>query len=448
MDFAQRAHDHNYKMDPIVRSRADTDLYKVTMGAVIHEKHPMTQVAFELTNRTTSVRLADIVTLDEMREQHDHVQSLRWSKSELINIRGQSYYGEENLFKAGYVNRMGISRLPDYELSVDKDAGQFRFRSQGTWQDVKDWEIHHLSIVNELRSRAIMRTMSKSQLQVMYARAITKLYAKLERLRERPELLVSDFGTRRRHSFLWQEWCVLAACEVLGKQFVGTSNVLLAMRHELEAKGTNAHEMPMVYAAIAAAKGGSDEDIRNSQYEVLHDWETVFPEALRVFLPDTFGTTQFLAGAPNWIQWWAGYRPDSKEPFEAGEEAIAFWKHLAQDPTRKLCLFADGLDVEIPGFKPNGTDMVALHDHFHGRVRDSYGWGTMFTNDFIGCPPQDPMALKPISIVCKAESANGHACVKISDNPAKAKSSDPAELERYLRIFGHAGIGQATETLV
>ncbi len=437
MDFAARAHNHNYRMDPIVRSREDTDFYKLTMGQVIHEKHPMTRVAFELTNRTTDVRLADFIELAEVKEQLDHVQTLRWTKSELINVKGQTYYGMEGMFKPAMVNALAHSKLPDYEISVDRDAGQFVFRSEGAWFDVKDWEIHVLSVVNELRNRAVMRKMPKSALDIMYARAKVKLYAKLERLKQFPELSVSDFGSRRRHSFLWQEWAVLTACEVLGKQFVGSSNVHIAHKHGLEAIGTNAHEMPMVYAALAA--GISDEALRNSQYQVLQDWMSVYGENLRIFLPDTFGTSQFLAGAPAWLQWWKGYRPDSKEPFEAGEEAIAFWKRLATDPTQKMCLFADGLDVEIPGFKPLGTDMIEIHKHFHGRIKDTYGWGTSFTNDFIGCPVGDPMAMKPLSLVCKVASVNGRAAVKISDNPAKARSPDPTELAHYLRVFGHEG---------
>jgi hypothetical protein len=46
--------------------------------------------------------------------------------------------------------------------------------------------------------------------------------------------------------FLWQRWCVEALKEGIGEAFTGTSNVLLAMDNDLEALGTNAHELPMV----------------------------------------------------------------------------------------------------------------------------------------------------------------------------------------------------------
>src|SRR5690606_40673679 len=98
-------------------------------------------------------------------------------------------------------------RLPDYELAVREDQIDLRFA--GTWWETTMWEIPALAIVNELRSRAVLRTMSRSALDILYARAKVKLYAKLERLRGLPGLNLSDFGTRRRHGFLWQEHCVL-----------------------------------------------------------------------------------------------------------------------------------------------------------------------------------------------------------------------------------------------
>jgi nicotinate phosphoribosyltransferase len=447
MDFAKRAHDHNYRLDPIVRSRLDDDAYKWFMGATIYEKHPMTRVTFAMTNRTTDVRLADHFSICELKEQLDHVKTLSYTPSEIIHMRGQSYYGESGLFKDGYVNRMAISKLPDYEVSVHQDTGQFELRSSGAWLDVKHWEIHFLSIVNELYSRAQMRLLSRSQLDIMYARAKVRLYAKLERIaREAPELTISEFGTRRRHSFLWQRWVIQTMKEVLGPQFVGTSNLLHAKELGVEVKGTIAHEMSMVYAALAAKDG--PEALRQSQYQVLKDVQTVLPEALRLFLPDTFGTTQFLQGAPDWLQWWKGFRPDSKESVEAGEEAIRFWRTMGQDPAKKLLVLSDGLDVDLPGEPGNGADMIAIHKALHGRIIDTYGWGTNASNGFRGTVPGMPDLMKPISIVAKAVEAEGRATVKISDNPAKAKSEDPAELAFYLSTFGQDGVSAARRTLV
>jgi nicotinate phosphoribosyltransferase len=87
-------------------------------------------------------------------------------------------------------------------------------------------------------------------------------------------------------------------------------------------------------------------------------------------------------------------------------------------------IFSDGLDV---------AKIIELHQQFAGRVRVSFGWGTMLTNDFKGLVADD--ALAPFSLVCKAVSANGRPTVKLSDNPNKAMG--PAdEIARYKRVFG------------
>ena len=45
------------------------------------------------------------------------------------------------------------------------------------------WEIPALAIINELRSRAAMKTFGPFALDVLYARAKAKMWAKTERLR-------------------------------------------------------------------------------------------------------------------------------------------------------------------------------------------------------------------------------------------------------------------------
>jgi nicotinate phosphoribosyltransferase len=440
MDFARRAWDHSFPFDPIVRTLLDTDFYKFLMAQMLQEKHWNDRATFTLVNRSADVRLAELIDLDELREQLDHVRTLRFQPSELIWLRGQTFYGQEGMFTPHFIDFLRRLHLPEYELSADPETGQIHFETSGPWAEVTFWEIPVLSIVNEMRNRAILAKMSRSRLDILYARAKVKLYAKLERLARLEGLNLTDFGTRRRHGFLWQEHCVLTAGEVLGKGFTGTSNAYLAMTHGLEAKGTNAHELPMGFAALCGPS--DDECLRAAQYRVLHEWQTSYRGELLVFLPDTFGTTQFLEHAPQWVSNWTGARPDSKSPFEAGEELIAFWEQRAVDPRKKLIVFSDGMDVRLPGETANGHDICEVHGHFRDRVKVGFGWGTMLTNDFLGCDPVDPRVLAPISLVAKLTAADGHPAVKLSDNHNKA-IGPPPEVERYRRVFGTAGLGEA-----
>lgn len=443
MDFAKRARDHSFRIDPVVRSLLDTDFYKLLMLQFIWKKYHNVEATFAVTNRTKSVHMVEAIPMEALRAQLDYVRTLRFGGSELVWLRGQTFYGQRGLFEEGFLDFLRTFSLPDYllerEVKDGAETGQFTLEFEGTWEQTTLWEIYALEIVNELRYRGIMSSMNPSQLDIMYSKAKVKLYDKLMVLRGVEGLNLTDFGTRRRHSHLWQEHCVLTAHEVLGdKAFTGTSNAYFAMKHDLEAKGTNAHELPMVLAALA---GSDDAKLKDAQYEVLRQWRNVYRGDLLIMLPDTFGTTQFLNDMdPMAAMAWTGARPDSKEPIAGGEELIAFWKRA--DPAHakdKLIIFADGLDVHLPGHTPHGTDIPTLARHFQGRARIGFGFGTNFTNDFVDCHPLDPEAMKPVSLVCKVKSADHRGCVKLSDTYSKATGT-PDDVARYRRVFGSAGM--------
>ena len=320
-------------------------------------------------------------------------------------------------------------RLPEYELT--RHDGQYELRFAGLWAETTMWEIPALAIINELRARAAMRGMSRFDLDVLYARAKAKLWSKVERLRilarEGP-LKVSDFGTRRRHGFLWQLWCVEAMQEGLGDSFIGTSNVKHAMDTGLEAIGTNAHELPMVYAAVAR----DDDELRAAPYRVLKDWAQMYGGNLLVVLPDCFGTTSFLRNAPDWVADWKG----APARFQASRRGRAR---------------ADRL-VEREGARPAGQahrvvrrdDIDSIEESaraLRGQVNLSFGWGTNLTNDFVGCVPSGADGeLRAISLVCKVVEADGRPAVKLSDNPNKALGAAggdraiPAALRRQRHV--------------
>nr|WP_319248916.1 nicotinate phosphoribosyltransferase [uncultured Celeribacter sp.] len=429
VDIATRVYNHKWKIDPIVRSLIDTDFYKLLMCQSVFRNRPDTQVTFSLINRSKDIRLAEMIDEGELREQLDHVRSLSLKRGESTWMRGNTFYGKRQMFRSDFMEWFENLRLPAYQL--EKRDGQYELTFEGSWPEVMLWEIPALSILMELRSRAVLGPMKKFELQVLYARGMTKLWEKVKQLQPLDGLKIADFGTRRRHSYLWQDWCVQAMVEGLGSKFIGTSNCHIAMMRDLEAVGTNAHELPMVYSALAK----DDAALAAAPYDVLRDWQDEHEGNLRIILPDTYGSKGFLDRAPDWLAGWTGIRIDSGDPATGAETAINWWKSRGEDPTQKLVIFSDGLDTD---------KIIELHKQFEGRVKTSFGWGTLLTNDFRGLTPGD--ALAPFSLVCKAISANGNPTVKLSDNPNKAMGP-ASEVERYKRVFG-VGAQTAMEVVV
>ncbi len=452
INFSERAHNHNFELDPIVRSLLDTDFYKLLMLQFIWKHFRHTRASFGLHNRSARFRLAEMVPREAVVAQLEHVKRLRYRRSELIWLAGNTFYSTRGIFEPAFLDWLEHEFvLSEYQLA--EHDGQFELTFEGEWVAVTMWEIYALSILNELKTRAALRGMSEFELDILYSRAKTRLWNKVECMRGVPGLAVADFGTRRRHSFLWQEYVVEAMHAELGRAFTGTSNTYLAYKHDLEAIGTNAHELPMALAAMAV----NDEELKAAQYRILELWQQTYGGALLVMLPDTYGTTQFLKGAPEWVADWTGQRIDSKDPFVAGDEYIAWLRSRGKDPKSKLIIASDGLDVQeilrlhayFAGIIQPGISVRDFHTaaDFHDphkwtngrRIRFSSGWGTLLTNDFRDCHPRGEDCLQPISLVCKLTSADGRPAVKLSDNYEKA-SGPPELVEHYREVFGLAGM--------
>ena len=454
INLARRAHDHNWELDPITRSLLDTDFYKLLMLQFIWKHFPTTRASFTLINRSAAVPLGEIVSVEQLREQLEETRKLHFHKSELIWLAGNTFFGRRGIFEPAFIEWLDRGfRLSDFDLSV-RD-GQISLRFDGLWTETTLWEIYALSAIDELKTRANLKRLTELELDILYARAKTRLWEKMERLRGVPGLSLSDFGTRRRHSFLWQEYVVKAMSDTLGSSFSGSSNAYLAYKHDLEAMGTNAHELPMALAALA----NTDEEVKTAQYRLLELWQQTYQGELLILLPDTFGTTQFLRDAPDWVARWTGQRMDSKDPYIAGDEYIDWLRQRGCDPRKKRLIASDALDVDA---------ILGLHAYFGGkllngamaaefrrasdfmdksrwlpepRIRFSVGWGTFLTNDFRNCNPHGDASFDPVSLVCKLSEVEGRPAVKLSDNYSKAMGP-AAEIERYRRIFGDAGMAE------
>ena len=232
-DIATRVYNHTWKIDPIVRSVIDTDFYKLLMAQSILRHNPDTRVTFSLINRSARVPLARLIDEDELREQLDHIRTLSLSRGESTWLRGNTFYGKRWMFDPEFIEWLEGFRFPEYRL--ERKGEQYELTFAGRWVESMMWEIPALAVIMELRSRAVLRHMGRFELEVLYARAMARVWEKVTELRALDTLRIADFGTRRRHGFLWQDWCVQAMHEGLGPEV--RRHIELPDRHAPRGRG-------------------------------------------------------------------------------------------------------------------------------------------------------------------------------------------------------------------
>jgi nicotinate phosphoribosyltransferase len=403
---------------PPVQSLMDIDFYKFTMGQFIHRFYADNMVTFKLIIRDKNVRLWKYVDLNELRQSFEHVQTLAMRKTDIYYLRGMDLY-DKYLFDENYLSFLRNLHLSGYRIEQAEGTIEISFTAK--WSEVTYWETIALAIVSELYYRGVMKGMTLNEIERFYVIADNKLQNNLQEIKRNPGIRFADFGQRRRHSFLWQKYVIGEAKRVLGDQFIGTSNTWMAFHYDLSAIGTNAHELSMVVTALR----DTPEEMRKAQYDVLKQWEEMYGQGLRIMLPDTYGSLQFYANAPEWLKEWKGQRQDSGDPIVEGEVYKNWLIKHGVDPKEKLTIFSDGLDV---------AEMKSIASHFSGNHLLSFGWGTLFTNDMRGVLPGNN-DMRAFSMACKVTSVNGRPCVKLSDDTSKA-TGPKSEIARYIEIFG------------
>ena len=195
-DIARRVYDHAWKLDPIVRSLLDTDFYKLLMLQMIWKLYPEVDATFSLINRTQTVRLADEIDEQELRDQLDHARTLRFTKKEMIWLAGNTFYGTQADLRAG-VPAPGSRISSCRTTSWRKRDGQYELTFAGPLvadDDVGDPGARHHQRTALARGDA--RTMGPFALDVLYARAKAKMWAKVERLQDAARTCASPISAR------------------------------------------------------------------------------------------------------------------------------------------------------------------------------------------------------------------------------------------------------------
>lgn len=399
------------KDDPIIRRIDENDVYKVLMLYLIWSYYPNLRVKFGFKNRTRKIPIARYVRVEEMQEQLDAYAKLKFTDDIIAAYRGWQMFPEDFL--------QWLKTIDLTAPQVRQEGEDLAIEVEGLWSDVTLWEIPTLCIASELYGRGYAAAEGINE-QALFDAGNALLTDKLALFNQYPDLRIAQFGLRRRFSGLWEDHVTARLlAETSPGIITGVSNMYLADLHGVEAVGTNAHELPMALTALARHK--SPDAMRDAPYQVLKLWQRLYGHKALIMLDDAYGSDVFRRDLPEYyLKSFKGFRHDSGDPFQYGEDVISLYEKKGIDPSGRLIIFSDGLN-------PHKT--VSLLEHFRGRINVAFGMGTNLTND-LGL-------VTPLSLVMKITESAGNTAVKLSNNVNKATGTDRTEIEYYKHVFGY-----------
>ena len=385
------------KLEPIVTSLLDTDLYKFNMDQVIFHKHTDLCGEYHFKCRNEGVVFTQEM-LREINAQIDHLCTLRFSREELDYLRSIRF------IKNDYVEFLRLWHpIREYVTTGRTENGELSVVVKGPLFSAMQFEIYLLEIINEVYFRM------NFDYEALRRSAEEKLNRKIADFQSgKYTFKFAEFGCRRRLSREWED-VVVKRLATETQNCVGTSNVYLAKKYGLQPIGTYAHEFVQMYQGIDSIP------LAYTNYYAMKDWYTEYDGDNGTALTDTVTTDLFLLDFNrSMVNNYTGVRHDSGDPYEWGEKMIAHYKKYGVDPRTKQLLFSDSLDFDRAQH---------LNDYFKDRTKVSFGIGTFCSND---------TAEAALNIVIKLQYVNGRPVAKLSDTPSKAMCQDEAYLE-YLK---------------
>lgn len=399
------------KLNPIISSLLETDLYKFSMGQAIYHQYPSYKTKWAFKCRNTDVKFTSEM-IEEIKEQIKHYCTIRFNEDELSYLSSIEWLHEDYV---AYL-RLWKPRYEDFDISADDSCGLF-LEATGTWLNTSMYEIPILAIVNEVYFRMAH---NYDELFEQYKR---KFNEKLNWLLDGTYNigLFSEFGLRRRLSSEAQDLAVKKLCENNGKYkdsyCVGTSNVYLAKKYGVKPVGTMAHEYIMCI--------GQGNPMYNPAYSnklAMDSWTKEYGVLNGTYLTDTIGdaTTHLDMGYTYSISF-SGVRHDSGDPYKWGDEWVKHYEKYYNkyhdervNPKNKTLLFSDSLNFEKAS---------KLYEYFKDRIKVAFGIGTYISND---------TDISPLNIVMKVVECNEGPVAKLSNSEGKTMCKDNEYVE-YLK---------------
>lgn len=392
--------------NPLITSLLQLDLYKISMMQVVWKHYPSATTEFVFKCRN-EVELGHIV--EKLEEEIEKLCRLRFTTGELEYLKSLSF------IQPGFVEYLSLFHLDKKFLKITKDP--FTIRINGPWINCILFEIFLLSLVSEIHYQNTYSDKEQADLLAGGNQALTTKIAEIKarnKVSKNGPIQIVEFGTRRRFSSVWQQHVLTRLLDEVPESIFGTSNVELAMKHNVRAIGTMAHEYLQAFQALGPR-------LIDSQKAALETWVQTYRGDLGIALTDVICMDAFLRDFDlYYTKLFDGLRHDSGCPFEWAKKAIAHYKRMGVDPKSKALVFSDGLNIE---------KAFALHEEFGGQIKCSFGIGTNLTNDIPG--------VTPLNIVIKMTRCNDSPVAKLSDSPGKSMCEDQEYLTYLKKVFNY-----------
>lgn len=395
-------------MRQIITHFTDDDLYKFTMCCAVIDNFPRTQVRYRFIDRNNTIYPPGFA--EALRGQIAMLENVTITDQEIAFMKRRCPY-----IPSWFYSFLKGFRYDSRWVKVDQDsAGHLNVEFSGCWSDTILLEVKVLAIISELY---YMMTGLDSKLDYdAYYRASQRKASRL--IGE--GCMFSDFGTRRRASFLAQDTAVRAMKECVAEgdgRLIGTSNVYLAMKYDLVPMGTMAHEL---VCAIAGMFGP-----QMANHLAMETWARTFRGALGTFLYDTYGWRIFsLNFSEDYANLFKGLRVDSGDNFRQLDLICDKYRSLNIDPATKQVVFSNGLDVD---------EAIAIQHYAAGKCLPSFGIGTHFTNDFPGLIPMN-IVIKLLEVKITESWPFYFKTCKLSEDHGKY-TGDEDTVRRFMEIL-------------
>ncbi len=367
----------------IIFSLLDNDQYKFTMQqALLKLGYAAIPVEYRFKCRDEGIDFSK--AFDSIQRNINILGEIKFRRDEIDYLRSLRFFTDE------YIQFLKYYRfdtdLVDFTLNKETLEGTIR----GPWFHTILFEVPILSIISEAFS--CVREDS-----VVDAR--NRLCNKLKGLPS--DFYFGDFGTRRRKSHLWHNE-VVEYCKTQDPNFIGTSNLFMAMKHNVKSIGTMAHEWLQAHQQLGYR-------LADSQKMALENWVNVYRGDLGIALTDVINTDSFLKDFddPFLYKLFDGVREDSEpDPIRFGHRIVNFYHRKGIDPKTKTIIFSNGLDFE---------KAIKIHSQLHNLIGLSFGIGTNLANDW---------STPALNMVIKMVKCNGQPVAKISNSPGKGMCED------------------------